>query len=171
MIPSCSPTLTFGAGIGLAIAQYLISKSHNLVILARSIEPLEKLRTENPKQVKTLAGDLNDFAIAQTAVDSAIEAFGQLDGLVVNHGAMFGVDTVAECNIDEWRKMFDINYFSAVAFVRFQARRSGRALILLRPKQHYQLFEKPRVALSIPRREHRLAHIKPGARIRRAKQL
>lgn len=171
MIDFCSPTLTFGAGIGLAIAQYLISKSHNVVILARSNEPLEKLRTENPKQVRTLAGDLNDFAIAQKAVDSAIENFGRLDGLVVNHGAMFGVNTVADCDIDEWRKMFDINYFSAVAFVRSRTQRSEGALILLRHKQHYQLFERRRVALSIPQREHPLAPIKPGARIRRAKRL
>ena len=98
----------------------MISKSHNVVIIARSKEPLEKLRAENPKQVRALAGDLNGLAVAKKAVDSAIEAFGQLDGLVVNHGAMFGVNTVAECNIDEWRKMFEINYFSAVAFVRFR---------------------------------------------------
>lgn len=118
-IHSYTPNLTFGAGIGLAIAEYLISKSHNVVILARSKEPLEKLRAENPKQVRALAGDLNESAVAKKAVDSAIEAFGQLDGLVVNHGAMFGVNRVADCDIDEWRKMFDINYFSAVAFVRF----------------------------------------------------
>ena len=163
--------MTSGVGIGLAIAEYLISTSHNVVILARSNEPLENLRTKNPKQIRALAGDLNNFAIAKQAVESAIEAFGQLDGLVVNHGAMFGVDTVADCDIDEWRKMFDVNYFSAVAFVRLQVRRSGRGLILLRPKQHYQLFERPRVALSIPRLEHRLGQIRPGARIRRAKRL
>ena len=87
------------------------------MILARSKEPLEKLSQNHTKQVRALAGDLNDFSLAQKAVDVAIEDFGQLNGLVVNHGAMFGVKRLVDCDVDEWRKMFDINFFSAVAFV------------------------------------------------------
>ena len=78
---------------------------------------MDKLREAHPNQVRVLAGDLNDFALAQKAVDLAVSDFGQLNGLVINHGAMFGVKKVADCDIDEWKKMFDVNFFSAVAFV------------------------------------------------------
>lgn len=55
--------------------------------------------------------------MATKAVKIATTDFGGLDGIVINHGAMFGVNKVADCDIDEWREMFEINFFSAVAFV------------------------------------------------------
>ena len=96
------------------------------MILARSKEPLDKLSASHAKQVRALAGDLNDFSLAQKAVDIAIKDFGQLNGLVVNHGAMFGVRRLADCDINEWRKMFDINFFSAVAFVSLPCYNSAK---------------------------------------------
>ncbi|EHK99095.1 putative Uncharacterized oxidoreductase [Glarea lozoyensis 74030] len=48
-------------GIGLAIAQFLLKASHKLVLVARSEEPLQKLKAEYPGQVEYLAADLNDF--------------------------------------------------------------------------------------------------------------
>ena len=102
---------------------YLVQESHNVIVLARNEESLNKLCNAHPKQIRALAGDVNDFALAKRAVDLAIKEFGSLDGLVVNHGAMFGVKKVADCDIDDWRKMFDVNFFSAVAFV--SGRRAG----------------------------------------------
>ncbi|KAL9104643.1 MAG: hypothetical protein Q9163_000447 [Psora crenata] len=103
------------AGIGLAVANYLIGKSHNVVLLARNEEALKEVQHNHEKQVQVLAGNLSDFSLARQAVNLAVKQFGQLDGLVINHGAMFGVQKVANCEIEEWRKMFDINFFSAVA--------------------------------------------------------
>ncbi|KAL9125196.1 MAG: hypothetical protein Q9217_005567 [Psora testacea] len=119
-------------GIGLAIANFLIRKSHNVVVLARSEEPLEKLQHDHPKQVQILAGDLDNFSLAQNSVDLALKQFGQLDGLVINHGAMFGVKKVGDCDIGEWRKMFDINFFSAVALTKaaLPALRNSRGCIV-----------------------------------------
>lgn len=50
-------------GIGLAIAQYLLKASHKVVLVARSSEPLEKLKVEYPGQVEYLAADLADFSV------------------------------------------------------------------------------------------------------------
>lgn len=50
-------------GIGLAIAEYLLKTSHKLVLVARSAEPLEKLKSEYPSQVEYLAVDLTDFSV------------------------------------------------------------------------------------------------------------
>lgn len=105
------------AGIGAAIAEFLLKKSHNVVLIARTEQPLEELRTRYPEQVLVLAGDLGDISLAQKAVDSALTRFEALDGVIVNHGMMDPVTKIETSDIGEWRKLFDVNFFSAVAFV------------------------------------------------------
>ena len=104
-------------GIGAAIAEFLLTNSHNVVVIARTEQPLEELRKRYPDKVLVLAGDLGDFSLATKAVDSAIKVFGRLDGLIVNHGIMDPVTKIETSEIDQWKKLFDINFFSAVAFV------------------------------------------------------
>lgn len=50
-------------GIGLAMAKYLLKASHNLVLVARSAEPLENLKKQYPEQVETLVADLSDLSV------------------------------------------------------------------------------------------------------------
>ena len=52
-----------GRGIGLAIAEYLLKAPHKVVLVARSAEPLEKLKSKYPGQVEYLAADLADFSV------------------------------------------------------------------------------------------------------------
>ncbi|KAJ5770907.1 uncharacterized protein N7511_002958 [Penicillium nucicola] len=105
-------------GIGLAVAKYLLSapQSHNVVVVARSVEPLQKLKEQYSKQVEVVNGDLADFSLAQKAVDTAIKAFGQLDGMVLNHGLLGQVGKISEADPQKWKEVFDINFISLVAF-------------------------------------------------------
>ncbi|KAJ5594608.1 uncharacterized protein N7459_000816 [Penicillium hispanicum] len=107
-------------GIGLAIAKYLLSapQSHNVIVVARSLEPLEKLKAEYSKQVEVVNGDLADFSLAQKAVDAALKTFGRLDGMVLNHGILGQTGKVDETDPEEWRRAFDINFISLVAFAK-----------------------------------------------------
>ncbi len=50
-------------GIGLAIAQYLLQLSNKLVIVARSIEPLDAIKRQFPGQVELVAADVTDFSV------------------------------------------------------------------------------------------------------------
>lgn len=104
-------------GIGLAAARYLIDHSHNVVVLARGKEALAKLQSEYPKQVRVVVGDMADFSLAQTAVEMTVKEFGQIDGLIVNHGTLSPVTTIGNCDIEAWKQNFNVNFFSAVAFV------------------------------------------------------
>ena len=108
------------AGIGAAIAEYLLQNSHNVILIARTEQPLDELRKRYPKQVLMLAGNLGDFSLAQKAVQSALEAFGKLNGLVLNHGMMDPVTKIETSDIEEWKKLFDVNFFSLVAFVSIE---------------------------------------------------
>ena len=105
-------------GIGFSIAEYLISKSHNVVLLARTAEPLEILKAKSPAKVSVCAGDLADYSIAEKCVAIAKKDFGQLDGLVLNHGILAPATRIADSSPEEWRHCFDVNFFSLIDFVR-----------------------------------------------------
>ncbi|KAA6412540.1 MAG: short-chain dehydrogenase [Lasallia pustulata] len=107
-------------GIGLAIAQFLLRapESTNVVLLARSKAPLEELRKRHPRHVRVLNGDLADFSMGGKAAELAVREFGQIDGLIVNHGMLPRTANVDDSDPEEWRQCFDVNFFSAVAFVK-----------------------------------------------------
>lgn len=65
-MPASKSIILTGAskGLGLAIAKYLLRDSHKLVLVARSADPLEKLKQEYPSQVEYVAGDLGDFSVS-----------------------------------------------------------------------------------------------------------
>lgn len=47
----------------------------------------------------------------------AVNAFGQLDGVVVNHGALTPITRLSNSSIEDWKKAYDINVFSGLALV------------------------------------------------------
>ena len=110
------------SGIGLAVARYLIEASHNVVLLARSDAPLQELKSKYPQQVRVVAADLGDVAIAEQTLSSTL-AGGQIDGLVLNHGTLEPVTRIADGGIEAWKRGFDVNFFSAVAWVRISLNR------------------------------------------------
>lgn len=67
--------------------------------------------------MEILAGDLSDFKLGAKAAEAAKSRFGQLDGLIVNHGILAPVKRVADVEAEEWRHLFDVNVFGAVAMV------------------------------------------------------
>ncbi|KAF5027806.1 hypothetical protein F66182_76 [Fusarium sp. NRRL 66182] len=107
-------------GIGAAIARYLLGRSHKVVVTARSQEPLEGLKKSHPNQVEFIAADIVEPQLATKLVDLAVSSFGQVDGLVVNHGVLVP-KKFADTTLDEWKKIYDINLFSGVALTQAQA--------------------------------------------------
>ena len=86
-------------------------------MVARSAEPLQKLKDQYGEQVEVMNGDLADLSLGQKAVDLALKSFGRLDGLVLNHGMLGQVANVAEADPEQWKQGFDVNFISLVAFV------------------------------------------------------
>lgn len=107
-----------GRGIGLAVSQYLLRASHKVVLVSRTQSELEALKAQYPSQVEYLAADLTDFENAPKVTDLALKSFGQLDGIVINHGVLSPMKRVADSTAEEWRKLFDANFFSAIALVK-----------------------------------------------------
>lgn len=64
-----------------------------------------------------LAGDLADFSLGDKAAEAAQSRWKQLDGLVINHGILEPVERISQGSAEEWRHLFDVNVFSAIAMV------------------------------------------------------
>lgn len=50
-------------------------------------------------------------------ISQALKAFSRIDGLIINHGTLRPVKRIADSTASEWRSTYDVNLFSAVAFV------------------------------------------------------
>ena len=109
------------------------------MLLARNEEALKRLQAEDPDRIRTLAGDLADLALPQQAIDLALKEFGQLDSIVINHGTIEPVARIENSDIQEWKKLFDVNFFSAVAFVRRSALHLAPTLTACRQRLHCRL--------------------------------
>ena len=102
-------------GIGLAICHYLLKQSHKIVAVARSEQPLRALEQEYSGQVAVVTGDFSDLSLGRKVVDAATKTFQRIDGLIVNHGVLDPVQRLTNTTAEDWRKNFDVNFFSAVA--------------------------------------------------------
>ena len=105
-------------GVGWAIAHYLLQRSHRLVVVARSEQPLRELEKQYSGQVIVLTGDLADFSLGSKAVELAKSYWQRVDGLIVNHGVLDPVKRIADSSAEEWRTAFDVNFFSAFAIAK-----------------------------------------------------
>ncbi|KAL2269474.1 hypothetical protein VTJ83DRAFT_1658 [Remersonia thermophila] len=105
-------------GIGLALTQALLAASHKVVLVSRSAEKLQELQDRHPEQVAFLAADMTAEDTAHRATELAILTFGRLDGVVVNHGVLSPIARLADASVEEWKRLYDVNFFSALALTK-----------------------------------------------------
>ncbi|TQM32479.1 oxidoreductase [Nocardia bhagyanarayanae] len=102
-----------GRGIGLAVAEALAREGVRVVGGARTITPeLEKV------SVATVSADLATSEGARTLIGTALAALGEIDILVNNVGGTNqdrnGLGGFLDTDDDRWRRLLDLNLFSAV---------------------------------------------------------
>ena len=81
-----------GSGLGRCISHELAALGAQVVIVGRSEEKLQKVRAEiveDGGRVETLACDIRDEAQVIAVIDSVLQRFGRLDGLVNNAGGQY----------------------------------------------------------------------------------
>ncbi|TLD22127.1 hypothetical protein PspLS_07937 [Pyricularia sp. CBS 133598] len=106
-------------GIGLAIAQYLLQASHKVVLVARSEDNILKLKERYPDQVVYCKADLGTKEPSTSVItESAIKTFGQLDGLVLNHGTLEPLGRLENAKLDEWMQAYNTNLFSCLSLIK-----------------------------------------------------
>lgn len=104
-------------GIGLILAQQLLSRGYRVAATSRNVAELTRLIGEPSERFLPLAMQLTDEASVGKAVTNAIKHFGALDVVVNNAGyGQFG--TVEEVSDEEARRNYDVNVFGTLNVLR-----------------------------------------------------
>lgn len=106
------------AGIGQAIAQTFLRAGAHLVVVARRAERLRLLADmaqEAGQQCYPVVGDVRKPEVAQQAIDTASERFGQLD-ILVNNAGIGRYGDLVNATLDDYEAMMDTNMRSTFLF-------------------------------------------------------
>jgi 3-oxoacyl-[acyl-carrier protein] reductase len=108
-------------GIGAATVRMFVAAGARVVFnYLRAKAEAEKLVEEcGPETCHAEQADLNGTAVAERLVRSAVERFGAIDALVVNHGIWLGDDVEIDAMPDEqWHTTIATNLDSTFALVK-----------------------------------------------------
>lgn len=100
-------------GIGFEISKQLAEEEHQVVAIARSAKPLEKLEYTNPDFITSIPTDLTDQEDVNRLIKKVEELFSSVDILVNNAGALIN-KSFSELSLDDWRSQIESNLISAV---------------------------------------------------------
>jgi 3-oxoacyl-[acyl-carrier protein] reductase len=107
-------------GIGLAIAQRLVSEGARVVLTARHEAALDDAVTQlgGPSVALGVAGRADDPAHQRDTVARAVHRFGSLDLLVNNAGINPAYGPMVELDLEIARKMVSVNCLAALAWTQ-----------------------------------------------------
>lgn len=107
-------------GIGLAIAQRLVSEGARVCITARKPEPLQEAVTAlgGPGHAIGIPGRADDPEHQDAAIAATLEAFGSVDLFVNNTGINPVYGRMVDLDLDAARKIFEVNALSAISWVQ-----------------------------------------------------
>jgi len=109
------------SGIGEATALALAAEGAKVVLIARRADRLEQLAkkiSDAGGEALNVVADVSDIAQCQKAINEALEKCGAVDILVNNAGVMF-LGPVADANVEDWKKMFDVNVLGLMCCTRY----------------------------------------------------
>jgi NADP-dependent 3-hydroxy acid dehydrogenase YdfG len=108
-----------GSGIGAATARKLLSQGYRVGITGRGADRLRRFAAEmgEPASLLTCVGDAGDYQDVQTAVESTVQKFGQLNAVVANAG-FASFDNVTDGDPAVWRDMVLTNVLGPALLIR-----------------------------------------------------
>ncbi len=109
-------------GIGRTLSLALAQEGAQLALLARGLEDLKdaalEIREEFPKaRVEVFPCDVSRFAEVEQTIESIMQSFGRIDGLLSNAGYSYPQYFEAT-PIEEFEKQMQVNYFGAVYLIK-----------------------------------------------------
>lgn len=98
-----------GSGIGEATARRFSEEGAAVVLVGHHKGSIEKVASELPgERTRTRVADVRKLREMESAVASAVKAFGRLD-VMVNNAGIFKGSTVTKTRPDEWQEVMDTN--------------------------------------------------------------
>ncbi|KAI0638152.1 short-chain dehydrogenase [Trametes polyzona] len=109
-------------GLGLAIAKILLETFNaNVVTLSRTKTPeLRSLSDAHAESLLALECDVTDDSAVRSSVSRGLEKYKRIDGLILNAGVLEPLGKIAseDISLDQWKKHFDVNFFSLITALR-----------------------------------------------------
>ena len=96
-------------GIGEAAAHVFAEAGANVVLLARSRDSIDRIAAEIGDKALAVPCDVAFYGAVTDAVAAAEEAFGSVDVLINNAGAVEPIAHLATSDPDDWGNVIDIN--------------------------------------------------------------
>ena len=120
------------SGIGKALAEECAAQGAQIVLTARRLEELEKVRSGlvNPDQHISVVADITDESQVRTAYEQVLSEKGRIDWLINNAGLSQRA-LIQETTMQTERAIMEVDYFSQVLFTKtvlptFLKQKSGR---------------------------------------------
>ena len=124
-------------GIGRCAAEFLAREGCDVVITARTADPLEaaaeKIAADTGRAVLPLAGDMSVTEEVQRCVDATLERFGKIDILVTCAGSSPG-GLLEDLTEEQWMSSLNLKFMGYVRSVRAvigHMRQRGEGAIVL----------------------------------------
>lgn len=106
------------SGIGEGLAYALAQKNCKLILSARNIENLQKVKANCCTfNVEILPFDLADFDQATKNVEQALSFFGKID-ILINNGGISQRSLLAETAFEVDKKLIEVDYLGTVALTK-----------------------------------------------------
>ncbi len=96
-------------GIGEASAEVFAAAGAHVVLLARSADAIAGIAGRIGENALAIPCDISDFAALDAAIRKAESAFGPVNVLINNAGAVEPISHLATSDPDAWSKIIDIN--------------------------------------------------------------
>ncbi len=106
------------SGIGEGLAYALAQKNCKLILSARNLENLQKVKANcRSSNVEILPLDLSDFNLASKKVEQAISFFGKID-ILINNGGISQRSLLVETAFEVDKKLIEVDYLGTVALTK-----------------------------------------------------
>ncbi|SCU88547.1 LAME_0E00298g1_1 [Lachancea meyersii CBS 8951] len=120
-------------GIGRAIVEQLLNSDEKVKVIgiARSLNDLKEMQIKLGPRFEYLCADVTD---EQAVSDFLTSKASVVDAIIANAGTLSPVQSVNEADISQWKRLFDINFFSVVSLVTRllpQLRKSSQGDVIL----------------------------------------
>jgi 3-oxoacyl-[acyl-carrier protein] reductase len=106
-----------GQGIGLGIARLVISLGGKVAAVDMNPEVLDAAAAELGDGYLPLTGSVADAGFAQTAVETAVERFGSVHGLVNNAG-IGRPAMIDKMTLEQWQQVLDVHLTGSFLFTQ-----------------------------------------------------
>lgn len=99
--------------IGKGLVKRFVEEGAKVVLVARNLDGLEKVRKEvgNEKATASITCDLTNESQVQQAINQIVDTYGKIDILVNNAGAINDPIHFHEMKDSEIKKLIDVNLF------------------------------------------------------------